>query len=189
MLMRKIIFFMSVSLDGYFEGPDGKIDWIIVDEEWHRYINDQVRDKGAFLYGRRMFETMTAYWPTAEEDPAIPEYLADFARIWRRMPKIVFSRSLEKASWDARVINGNIAEEVARLKEQPGNDLLLGGPGIASAFFKLGLIDDIWLSIQPVILGDGKPLFQGIHNRLNLELKRTRTFQSGVIELCYRVEK
>ena len=186
--MRKMIFFMSVSLDGYFEGPDGKIDWIIVDEEWHRYINDQVRDKGAFLYGRRMFETMTDYWPTAEDDPAIPEYVADFARIWRRMPKIVFSRSLEKASWDTRVINGNIAEEAAKLKKEPGNDLLLGGPGIAYSFFRLGLIDEIWLSIQPVILGGGNPLFHDIKDRLHLELKKTMTFRSGVVELTYRVE-
>jgi dihydrofolate reductase len=187
--MRNIIFFLSVSLDGYFEGPDGKLDWALVDEEWHRYVNDLVRDTGAFLYGRRMFETMAAYWPTAEEDPAIPEYIAEFARVWKSKPKIVFSTTLKRADWSTRVINGNIAEEVARLKEQPGNDLLIGGPGLASTFFKLGLIDEIRLSIQPVILGGGKLLFQDVRNRLKLALTGTKRFQSGVMELRYRVEK
>ncbi len=188
-MARKVIYGMNVTLDGFIEGPGRNLDWAVIDGEYHRYINGRLSEAGAFLYGRRVYEAMAGYWPVAGFDSANPDYVIDFARIWKDMPKIVFSRTLEKAAANTRIIRENIAEEITKLKEQPGGDLMLGGAGIASAFFGLGLIDEIRIFIHPVIIGGGNPLFKDINERLNLKLVKSRTFKSGVIELDYLVEK
>jgi dihydrofolate reductase len=135
--MRKVIYSMGVSLDGFIAGPDGEIDWSEPDEELHRFHNEQARQMGAHLYGRRLYEVMR-YWETAEENRSAPEHELEFARIWNATPKVVFSRTLETVEGNARLVRDNIAEEVARLKEQPGKDMGLGGAGLASSFMKLG---------------------------------------------------
>jgi len=137
--MRKLIYSMGVSLDGYIAGPDGEIDWSAPDEELHRFHNQQTRELGALLCGRRLYEVMV-YWETADEQPSAPEYELEFARIWKDMPKIVFSRTLEKVEGNATLFRGGVAEEVAKLKEQPGKDLSVGGAGLASTLIKLGLV-------------------------------------------------
>ena len=137
-VMRKLIYSMGVSLDGFIAGPDGDIDWSAPDEELHRFHNQQAREVGAQLYGRRPYETMR-YWETAEENPSAPEVELEFARIWKDTPKLVFSKTLEKVEGNARLVRDDVAEEVARLKEQPGKDLAVGGAGLASTFIKLGL--------------------------------------------------
>lgn len=184
--MRKIIYSMSVSLDGFVETPNREIDWAIVDEELHTFFNDQAREMGAFLFGRRMYELMIDFWPTAGANLSNPAYIIDYAHIWRNMPKIVFSKTLDKVEWNSRLVRDNIAEEIAKLKAQPGKDLSLGGPNLASTFIQLGLVDEYQLFVNPVVLGGGTPFFPASHNPINLQLIETRTFNSGVIYLRYQ---
>jgi dihydrofolate reductase len=187
--MRKLIYSMGVSLDGFIAGPDGEIDWSAPDEELHRFHNQQAREAGAHLYGRRLYEAMR-YWETAEENPSAPEHELEFARIWKDTPKIVFSKTLEKVEGNARLVRDNVAEEVARLKEEPGKELAVGGAGLASTFMKLRLIDEYRLFVSPVVLGRGTPYFPALDERINLELVETRTFGSRVVYLRYqRVEE
>ena len=183
--MRKLIYSMGVSLDGYIAGPDGEIDWSAPDEELHRFHNQQARETGAHLCGRRLYEEML-YWETADENPSAPEHELEFARIWKAMPKIVFSTTLEKVEGNARLVRGDVAEEVARLKKQPGNELAVGGAGLASSLMKLGFIDEYRLFVSPVILGGGTPYFPALDERINLELVETRTFGSRVVYVRYR---
>jgi dihydrofolate reductase len=184
--MRKVIYGFSVSLDGFIEDREGKIDWVIVDEELHRHFNDQDRAIGAHLYGRRMYELMQSYWPTADQDLSNPDYIVEYALIWQNMPKIVFSRTLEQVEGNARLVQGDLAAEVARLKALPGKDMAVGGAGLAAAFMQLDLIDEYRLYVQPVVLGGGKPMFPGMNNLINLRLLETRSFGSGVVFLRYQ---
>jgi dihydrofolate reductase len=183
--MRKLIYSMGVSLDGFIAGPGGEIDWSAPDEELHRFHNEQTREVGAHLLGRRLYEEMV-YWETADEEPSLSDYELEFARIWKAQPKIVFSKTLEKVVGNARLIRDNAAEEVARLKEQPGKDLSVGGAGLASTFTRLGLIDEYRLFVSPVVLGGGTPYFPPLDERINLELVETHTFGSRVVYARYR---
>ncbi len=183
--MRKLIYSMGVSLDGFIAGPDGEIGWSAPGEELHRFHNQQMRELGAHLCGRRLYEEM-AYWETAEENPSLPEHELEFARIWKDTPKIVFSRTLEEVQGKARLIRDGVAEEVTRLKEQPGKDLAVGGAGLASTSMRLGLIDEFRLFVSPVLLGGGTPYFPALDERINLELIETQTFGSRVVYARYR---
>ncbi len=182
--MRKLIYSFGVSLDGYIAGPEGEIDWSAPDEQLHRFHNQQAREVGAYLYGRRLYEAMIP-WETAEENPSAPEHQLEFARIWKDTPKIVFSRTLEKVEGNARLVRDGAAEEVARLKEQPGKDLAVGGAGLASTFIEAGLVDEYRLFVSPVVLGAGTPYFPALDERIDLELVETRTFGSRVVYLDY----
>lgn len=183
--MRNVIYSMGVSLDGFIAGPDGEIDWSAPDEELHRFHNEQARNTGVHLYGRRLYEVMR-YWETAEQNPSAPEHELEFARVWKQTPKIVFSRTLERVEGNARLVRDNIADEVARLKQQPGNDIAVGGAGLASAFMKLGLIDEYRPFVHPVVVGGGTPYFPPLNQRINLRLLETRTFGSGVAYSRYQ---
>jgi dihydrofolate reductase len=183
--MRKLIYSMGVSLDGFIAGPDGEIDWSAPDEELHRFHNQQTRELGAHLCGRRLYEEMV-YWETAEEKRSLPEHELEFARIWRDTPKIVFSKTLEKVEGNARLVRDSVAEEVAKLKEQPGKDLAVGGAGLASTLVRLGLIDEYRLFVSPVLLGGGTPYFPALDERIKLELVDTQTFGSRVVYARYR---
>lgn len=184
--MRKVTYSMSVSLDGFIETPDLGIDWVIVDEELHTFFNDQARETDVFLYGRRMYELMTEFWPTADADPSNPDFVVEYSRIWKDMPKVVFSKTLDKVEWNSRLVREDIAGEIAKLKAQPGRDLSVGGPNLASTFMQLGLIDEYGLFVNPIVLGRGTPFFPASHKPLNLQLIETRTFASGVVYLRYR---
>jgi dihydrofolate reductase len=183
--MRKLIYSMTMSLDGFIAGPDGEIDWGAPDEELHRFHNDQVRELGAHLCGRRLYEVML-YWETADENPSAAEHVLEFARIWKPLPKVVFSTTLESVEGNARLATDGVAEEVARLKEQPGKDLAVGGAGLAATCMKLDLIDEYCVFVSPVLLGGGTPYFPALDERINLELVETRTFGSRVVYLRYR---
>ncbi|WP_214106446.1 dihydrofolate reductase family protein [Acrocarpospora catenulata] len=187
--MRKIILWMSVSLDGYIEGPNREIDWHMVDEELHSHFNDRLRNMGGFLSGRVTYELMADFWPTADADPANAGPVAEYAGIWRDMPKIVYSRTLETADWNTTIVRDVIPEEVQALKAQPGGDLSLGGSDIVAPFLHHNLIDEFNLYIHPVTIGRGKPLFPETDARTQLRLTDTQTFGNGVIRLNYvRVE-
>ena len=184
--MRKLIYSMMVSLDGYIQTSNRKIDWVIIDEELHSFANEQAREEGVFLYGRRLYEVMVDYWPTADANPSAPGYVVEFARIWRDKPKIVFSATLDHVEWNSRLVRDNIADEVSRLKAQPGNDLSVGGAALASAMIGLGLVDEFRPIVQPVVLGGGTPFFPPLDSPINLRLLETRKFGSGVVYLRYQ---
>jgi dihydrofolate reductase len=183
--MRNLIYSMGVSLDGFIAGPDGEIDWSAPGDELHRFHNQQTRELGAHLCGRRLYEVMS-YWETAAEDPALGEPELEFARIWNDLPKVVFSKTLEKVEGNATLVREGAEEEVARLKEQPGKDLAVGGAGLASAFMRQGLVDEYRLFVSPVVLGGGTPYFPALDERIDLELVETRTFRSRVVYVRYR---
>jgi dihydrofolate reductase len=184
-VMRKLVYSMGVSLDGFIAGAHGDIDWSAPDEELHRFHNQQMRETGALLLGRRLYEVMV-YWETAAENPAISDYEREFARIWTATPKVVFSTTLEHVVGDTRLLRGCVAEETVRLKEEPGKDLAVGGAGLASALTKLGLIDEYRLFVSPVLLGGGTSYFPAIEDPMSLDLVETRTFASRVVYLRYR---
>ena len=184
--MRKIIFMMSVSVDGFFEGPNHELDWQTVDDELHRHFNEQLGAMGAFLDGRVTYELMAGFWPTADRDPSSTGPMVEFARIWRDMPKIVFSRTLERADWNTSVVRDVVPEEIMELKAQPGGDMMLGGADLAAAFMRHDLIDEYRLYVHPVVIGQGKLLFQRSDTRIRLRLAEARTFGSGVVLRRYQ---
>ncbi|MDB4993843.1 MAG: dihydrofolate reductase [Myxococcaceae bacterium] len=184
--MRKLIYGMGVSLDGYIAAPGNDIGWSAPDEELHRFHNQQAREAGVELYGRRLYETMR-YWETADQNPAAPEVELEFARIWKATPKIVFSRTLTSVEGsNTTLMRDNAVEEVVRLKQQPGKDLACGGAGLASTFMKADLIDEYRLFISPILLGAGTPFFASLDKRIELELVETRTFASRVVYVRYQ---
>jgi dihydrofolate reductase len=182
--MRKVIYSMGVSLDGFIAGPGGEFDWAAPDEELHRFHNEQTRELGAHFCGRRLYETMV-FWETADQDPSAKDCVLEFAHIWQNLPKIVFSTTLDKVEGKARLATDGVAEEVAKLKEQPGKDLAVGGAGLAATFTKLGLIDEYRLFVNPVVVGGGTPYFPALEDRIDLELLETRTFGSRVVYVRY----
>jgi dihydrofolate reductase len=183
--MRKLIYSMSVSLDGFIAGPGGEIDWGAPSDELHRFHNERTRELGAHLCGRRLYEEMV-YWETADQDPSATEVTREFAHIWQDLPKIVFSTTLEQVEGNSRLATEGLAEEVAKLKEQPGKDLAIGGAGLAASAIALGLVDEYRLFVSPVVLGGGTPFFPPLEERIDLELVETRTFGSRVVHVRYR---
>ena len=181
--MRSLIYSMSASLDGFIAGPDGAIDWSVPDEELFRFHTERVREIGVHLCGRRLYETMV-YWETAEESPLVAEHVK-FAQIWKALPKVVFSTTLETVMGNTRLARDGVGEEISRLKEQPGKDIAVGGAGLARACMKLALIDEWRLFVSPVLLGGGTPYFPTLEKGIDLKLIETRTFGSRVVYLRY----
>ena len=175
---------MNVSLDGFVEGPDGKFGWTMPDEEVHRFHNEAARQMGVVLYGRRLYETM-AVWQTYGTDSSMPDYVAEYGRIWRATPKIVFSGTLKTVGENCRLVAGDAVAEVTSLKQQPGGDLGVGGPGLASSLVRAGLVDEYRLVIFPVIVGGGKSYFPVLDHELGLRLEETHTFKGGAVYLRY----
>jgi dihydrofolate reductase len=176
---------ISVSVDGYMEGPNREIDWHMVDDEVHRHMNGWLARSGGFLEGRVTYELMADFWPTADQDPAAPPTIVEFAAIWRDMPKVVYSRTLERAGSNAMVVPDVVPEEVLALKAQPGGDLVLGGSEVAAEFARHDLIDEYRLYVHPIIIGRGRPMLRPSDARVALELVETHTFGNGVIMLRY----
>ena len=184
--MRKIIFMMSVSLDGYFEGPDRDLGWQLVDDELHRHFNEELATMGGFLDGRVTYELMAGFWPTADQDPSSSAPMREFARIWRDMPKVVFSRTLDHADWNTTVARSVVPEDIRALAAEPGGDLMLGGADLAAAFMAHDLVDEYRFYLHPVLIGRGRPLFRPSDLSLDLRLAETRSFGNGVVLLRYQ---
>ncbi|MFG1954771.1 dihydrofolate reductase family protein [Micromonospora sp. NPDC048830] len=184
--MRKLVHWVHQSVDGFIEGPNGEFDWPVMGPELSAYSIELTGRADAFLYGRRVWDLMSHYWPRAEQLSQDPHNLA-FAPVWRRTPKIVISRTLERAEYDARVIGRDLAAEITELKGRPGGDLLLtGGSGAAAALTRLGLVDEYQVVVHPVVLGGGTPVFPD-RERLDLRLVGTRTFDGrSVLLRCRR---
>jgi dihydrofolate reductase len=185
--MRRIAVMMSVSVDGFIEGPQRQIDWHLVDDELHRHFNKELAAMGAFLNGRVTYDLMAGFWPTADADPASTPPMVEFARIWRDMPKIVFSRTLERPGWNTTIARDVVVADINALKAQPGGDLALGGANLAAEFRRHNLIDEYRLYVHPVLVGRGTPLFHPADGRTDLRLAGTRVFGNGVTQLRYRV--
>ena len=183
--MRTVIYSMSVSLDGFIAGPGGDISWTAPDEELFRFHVEQTPHIGVELMGRRLYEAMLV-WGDPDAAPSGPDEL-EFARIWNAIPKIVFSTTLEEVQGNARLASGDVASEVARLREAPEEGVVsVGGAGLASTLIKLDLIDEYRLFVIPVVLGVGTPYFPPLTVSLDLRLLETRTFGSQVVYLRYR---
>ncbi len=185
--MRRVLFFMMITVDGYYAGPDGGIDWHNVDGEFNDFAIAQLNEVDTLLFGRETYELMASYWPTrdaVQDDPVV-------AGKMNNLPKIVFSTTLGDVTWqNTRLIRDNVAAEVKRLKQQEGQDLLiLGSSKLASTFIDQGLLDEARLMVNPVALGRGKSWFAGINARLKLRLTKTRTFGSGNVLLFYEPVK
>jgi dihydrofolate reductase len=183
--MRTLYLFDMVTLDGFFEGlAKWEIGWHNVDAEFNEFSIDQLNATDLLLFGRVTYEGMASYWPT----PAALENDPEVAGKMNSIPKIVFSRTLEKADWNnTRLIHSNIVEEILKLKRQPGKDIALFGSAVlASTFIKHGLIDEYRIMVNPIVLGKGTPLFRGISDQLKLKLLSARTFKSGNVLLCYQ---
>jgi len=185
--VKRIIASEMITLDGCFAGPKGEIDWFFWNDEMAKSAIDLISTVDTLLFGRVTYELMASYWPSASaptEDPIIIERM-------NNLPKIVFSKTLEKVEWgkwnNARLIKEINTEEILEMKKQPGKDMVIYGSGsIISAFMKLGLIDEYHLLVNPVVLGRGKPLFKDLSDRHNLKLIKAKTFSNGVVLLHYQ---
>ncbi len=155
--MGRLIYTMNVSLDGFVETPEHSLDWATVDDELHQWFNDEAKTLDASLYGRRMYELMADYWPTAEDDPSATDAMREFARIWKPMPKIVFSSSLERVEHHGRLVSGDVGAVLEDLRQEFDGDFDVAGPNLASQFVRRGLVDEFRLVVHPVILGVGTP--------------------------------
>ena len=182
--MRKVILFNMVTLDGFFSGPEGEIDWHNVDQEFNEFAIAQLDTAGGLIFGRVTYELMANYWPTPlaiEDDPVV-------AAKMNSISKYVFSRSLRSADWEnTQLIHRDAGDEIPNLKQQPGGDLFIfGSANLASSLTRQGLIDEYRLMLNPLVLGDGRPLFEGLDERLSLKLIKTKVFASGNVLLTYQ---
>lgn len=182
--MRKIFVFMMVSLDGFFEGPDHELDWHNVDAEFNEFATEQLNDVDMLLFGWKTYELMAGFWPNEagkQESPAIAEKM-------NALQKIAFSRKAQKVEWqNTRLITGNVGGEVTKLKNQPGKNIaIFGSSNLCVSLIQMGLIDEFRIMVNPVVLGKGHTLFNGINDKLNLKLLKTRTFNSGNVLLYYQ---
>jgi dihydrofolate reductase len=183
--MRKVILFVQVSLDGFFEGPKKEIDWHMVDDELHAHVNEELRTMGAFLSGRVTYELMAGFWPTADADPASTPAVKEFARIWRDMPKVVYSKTLTSAGWNTTIARDVVREEVEALKLQARGDLVVGGGELGAAFMTQDLVAEYRIYVNPIRIGEGKRLFPPSKEKALLRLTETRAFGNGVVLLRY----
>lgn len=183
--MGRLIFSMTTSVDGFIAGPGGDIGWTAPDEELFRFHTEQAGELGGHLLGRRLYETMVV-WETWADRPPATELELEFAGIWKALPKVVFSTSLESVEGNTRLAQGGVAEEVARLKDQSEKDIGVGGAGLAASLTRLGLIDEYRLFVWPVVLGAGTRYFPALEQPIGLELVETRTFGSRVVYVRYR---
>lgn len=177
--MGKLIYLLNVSLDGFIETQDHSLDWTIVDDELHTFFNEQMRTTDASLYGRRLYETMAAYWPTGEDDPAGTDVTREFARLWNATPKIVFSTSLERVAHNSRLVSGDVESVLKGLRSEFGGDLAVGGPNLAGQFVRRGLVDEYRIVVHPVALGAGKPFWPELEAPLHLRLVERHEFSTG----------
>lgn len=187
--MRSVTYSMGVSLDGYIVGPDGGFDWTAPDEDVFRFWIDDIRRVGVHLMGRRLYETML-YWETAEQEQTLDDAELEWAALWKALPKVVFSSSLSAVKGNARLASGSPAEEIERLRADPGEgDIAIGGATLAAAVAAVGLVDEFRTMVHPVLVGGGIPFFPQSERRVDLELVETRTFNSRFVYLRYRVAR
>jgi dihydrofolate reductase len=178
--VRKLIYSMNVTLDGYIAAPGDDISWGVPSAELHQWFNDRAREIGVSLYGRKLWEVMSAHWPTADQQPDASPVEIEFARIWQATPKVVFSATLDEVSGNARLVTGDAVAEIARLKAEDGAPMEISGATLAGAAMRAGLIDEYQVVTHPVLVGGGTPFFSALDGWVDLRLVETRTFPDGV---------
>ncbi|MDF2380874.1 dihydrofolate reductase [Nostoc ellipsosporum NOK] len=185
--MRKLVLFMHVSLDGFAADANSGLGWISYDSELQQYADGIVATVGSPVYGRVTYELMAGYWPTVLADARASERDKAHAKWVDGVTKVVFSKTMKKADWNNTiVVNDNIAEEINKLKQQPGKDLVIfGSPGLSHSLMKLDLIDEYQLTLNPVLLGNGIPAYESIKNKTNLKLVKATPLKNGVVGLHY----
>ena len=187
--MRSVTYSMGASLDGYIVGPDGGFDWASPDPNVFRFWIEEIRGVGVHLLGRRLYETML-YWETAGQDPSIGEAELEWAGLWNPLPKVVFSTTLSAVQGNARLASGSVADEIERLRAEPGEgEIAIGGATLAAEAAAAGLIDEYRVIVHPVLVGGGRSYFPQGERQVDLELVETRPFDSGVVYLHYRVKR
>ena len=183
--MRKLIFQVNISLDGFADHTVA-----VADDELHNFSTDLLNNIDAILFGRVTYQLFESYWPLAPNDPEATQSIVEFANKINEIPKIVFSNTLQDVGWNnTKLVKGNMAEEVLKLKQGAGKDLSVGGLNLARSLTNLSLIDDYWILIHPIIVGKGRRLFDGINERLDLKLVDSQKFHSGVVALHYQQNK
>ena len=187
--MRPVTYSMGMSLDGYIVGPDGSFDWTTPDPDVFPFWIDEIRGVGVHLMGRRLYDTML-YWETAEQEQSLDEAELEWTALWNPLPKVVFSTTLTEVRGTARLASGGLAEEIERLRTEPGEgEIAIGGATLAAEAAALDLIDEYRAMVHPVLVGGGIPFFARDERRVNLELVETRTFNSKFVYLRYRVAR
>ncbi|MEV5323086.1 dihydrofolate reductase family protein [Nonomuraea sp. N2-4H] len=186
--MRSVTYSMGVSLDGYIAGPDGGFAWAEPDAEIFRYHIDELRQVGVHLMGRRLYETML-FWETADQEPSLDDDTREWIALWNPLPKVVFSTTLTEVKGNARLATGGLAEEIARLRAEPGEgEIAIGGASLAAEAAALDLIDEYRAVVYPVLVGGGVPFFPQGKRQVDLDLVETRTISKAVVHR-YRVRR
>jgi dihydrofolate reductase len=187
--MRKLTFGMNVSLDGYITAAGGDIAWSVPSDELFQWWSDRVAATGLALYGRKLWQTMSAHWPTADQQPGVTGAELEFAERWRDMPKVVFSSTIGSVDWNARLVTGDAVAEITRLKGEDGGPMDIGGATLAAAAMRAGLIDEYVIATHPVLVGGGTPFFTALDHWVKLDLVETRAFPDGVLLTRYETTR
>jgi dihydrofolate reductase len=188
--VRRLTFAMNVTLDGYTAAPGDDLGWGVPSDDLFRWWSDRVGATELALYGRRIWDTMSAHWPTADQQPGATPADVEYARRWQRMPKVVFSSSPDVAvDGNARLFTGDAVAEIARLKAEDGGPMDVCGATLAGAAMRAGLIDEYVLATAPVLVGGGTPFFSALEDRVDLTLTETRTFDNGVVLTRYETRR
>ena len=188
--MKKVISFMHISLDGFVAGPNGEMDWIKIDQELFDHVGKRVSQSDSALYGRVTYQLMESYWPTAADKPNATKHDIDHSKWYKKAHKVVISKTMKDSVLpNTTIISDNLADSINEIKQQPGNEILLfGSPTATHSLLQHNLIDGYWLFVNPIIIGQGIPLFVDIKDITKLKLLNTRQFTSGVTELNYIVD-
>lgn len=187
--MRHLTYGMNVSVDGYIAAPGDDLGWSVPSDELFQWWSDRVAATSLALCGRRLWQTMSSHWPTADRLPDATPAEIEFARRWRDLPKVVFSSTLDAVDWNARLVAGDPVPEIARLKNEEGGPMDITGATLAAAAMRAGLIDEYLLVTHPVLVGGGTPFFTVMDTWVNLDLVETRTFPGGVLLTRYATRR
>ncbi|MCH5717368.1 dihydrofolate reductase family protein [Niabella hibiscisoli] len=187
--MQKLISFVHISLDGFIAGPNGEMDWIKVDQEIFDHVGERISKSNAALYGRVTYQMMESYWPTAADQPNASKHDIEHSQWYSKVHKIVLSKTLETSGLhNTTVISDHLADSINAIKQQEGEDILIfGSPSATHSLMQQGLIDGYWLFVNPIVLGQGIPLFANVEDPIKLKLLSTQSFTCGVTELNYIV--
>ncbi|MDN4610887.1 dihydrofolate reductase family protein [Arthrobacter burdickii] len=187
--MRNLTFAMNLSVDGYIAAPGDDLGWSVPSDELFQWWSDRVAATGLALYGRKLWETMSSHWPTADQQPGATPAQIDYARRWRNMPKVVFSSTTRTVDWNTRLASGDAVSEITRLKAGDGGSMDIGGATLAAAAMRAGLIDEYAIVSHPVLVGGGTPFFTALDNGVDLSLLETRTFPGGIVLTRYETRR
>jgi dihydrofolate reductase len=191
--VRKLIFGMNLTLDGYVAATGDDIGWSGgsggPSEELFQFWLDHEKANELVLYGRKLWETMSSYWPTGDQRPGASPAQVEFARNWRDTPKVVFSSTIDEVDWNTRLVTGDALAEITRLRAEDGGRMSIGGATLAGAAMRAGLVDEYVLVTYPVVVGGGTPFFAAFESWVDLDLVQTRTFPGGVVLTRYETRR